>query len=128
MKYKTDTFYDIKEVVSMKNSGKAGEAGKGEDRASRTVSPPRSSLENFSLQEHERDALLHVPEVENTWERFSDDFTVSRTIDGIPVSGNDFLRTCSVEDSDALRILLTARRRAGRSALFDVPGDRQVTH
>lgn len=62
---------------------------------------------------------------ESTREHFSDGFTVSRTINGIPVSANDFLRTCSVEDSDVLRILLAARRRAGFSG---TPGDSQIIH
>ena len=38
-------------------------------------------------------------------------FAIQRTINGIPISANDFPERCSIEDSDAIRILLTARQR-----------------
>ena len=49
-------------------------------------------------------------------------------INGIPISANDFPERCSIEDSDALRILLTARQRANGTATMGVPGESQVIH
>ena len=54
-------------------------------------------------------------------------FAIQRTINGIPISANDFPERCSIEDSDALRILLTARQRANTAAM-GVPGESQVIH
>lgn len=76
----------------------------------------------------ERDFFLRSPEMAETADHFSDGFSVYRTINGIPVSGNDFLLNCSIEDSDALRILLAARHRAAGSAASGIFGGSQITH
>lgn len=55
-------------------------------------------------------------------------FAIQRTINGIPISANDFPERCSIEDSDALRILLTARQRANGTVAMGVPGESQVIH
>lgn len=101
---------------------------KDKRHSSRKTFLPYGTSDKFSSRRQERDFLLRTPEMEDSRKHFPDGFTVSRTIDGIPVSGNDFLRNCSVEDSDVLRILLAARRRAGEAGFYDAPGDGQITH
>ena len=80
-----------------------------------------------------RDLSLHGSEIENSLSAASSSpvsggFTISRTVNGIPVSGNDFLKKYSVEDSDAMRILLTARRRANGTMIADISGENQIIH
>lgn len=55
-------------------------------------------------------------------------FSVNRTVNGMPVSGNDFLTKYSVEDADALRLLLTARQRANKAAAGEIAGEGQLIH
>ncbi len=55
-------------------------------------------------------------------------FSVNRTVNGMPVSGNDFLAKYSVEDTDALRLLLAARQRANKAAAGEIAGEGQLIH
>ena len=55
-------------------------------------------------------------------------FLVNRTVNGIPVAGNEFLKNDPLKDSDALRILLTARQRANRANDPGFSGENQLYH
>lgn len=80
-------------------------------------------------QKDKRDFTLYSPEMENNVPaEKTGAFTVNRTINGIPVSVNDFPENCPIEDSDALRILLTAKRRANGDQLSAAPGEKQIIH
>ena len=81
------------------------------------------------IQNDKRDFTLRSPEITDipTISR-TENFTVSRTANGIPLSDDQFPQNCSIEDNDALRLLLTARRRANRETLSEISGGEQIIH
>lgn len=80
-------------------------------------------------QRNEHDFTLRSPEITDTPTiSRTGNFTVSRTVNGMPVSGDHFPQSCSIEDSDALRLLLTARRRANRETLSEISGGEPIVH
>ena len=84
--------------------------------------------ENSTRKNTGRDFSFQSPEMIDGNGVPADGFVVNRTINGIPVSGNDFLESCAIEDGDALRILLAARHRANGTNTSGIGGDNQITH
>ena len=82
-----------------------------------------------TAQNKKRDFTLRSPEITDTPTiARTENFTISRTINGTPVSVDNFPQNCSIEDNDALRLLLTARRRANRETLSEMSGGEHIIH